>query len=572
MPYDLRTKDGIVIRNIPDDIDPRSDELRQRVLSIRAERDGTGVDVPVIDPDTGNVINRAQQKQQSEAPGVLDHLAGAGETALSMATGATTGAAGMIGGALSQAGRELASGEFGTNAAADRIEQNAMQMAESLTYAPQTESGQNQLNAVGAVAQQLAPLTPMGSQLSAAGHAAKLGINKAYVSDALRPKRTKIAEQLIENPNDPKLVGYLAQPDGTAIKIKHAKQAVNQGFDPGVIGVVKNLENRDKVKMRAMVQIVKKGMKDAEYKSTHRPTDIPGLTVVDQVNHVLGVKREAGQNINNVAKKIGTNRIDATPVVNDFVKKMEDMGVGVSRDEDGALKLDFKYSDIERVPELENAIKNVAFFLSRFDENTPAIRVHRLKRNIDGSLNWDAPKTGLASKVESSLKDVRTKSNTLLRDLFPEYAAANEKYAMTTSAINALQDGVGRKLNLSDKRALGRVMRRTLGNAQSRESILDALVELETVYKKTGGKADDNLRAQILFADELDYRFKLSGRTAFAAQVKKGMAEAIASEGGMPTTLPGIASKVIGGATKAIQGNRVTDEKALKAIDALLAR
>ena len=37
MPYDLETKDGIVIRNVPDDAP--EEELRARVAKIRAERD-----------------------------------------------------------------------------------------------------------------------------------------------------------------------------------------------------------------------------------------------------------------------------------------------------------------------------------------------------------------------------------------------------------------------------------------------------------------------------------------------------------------------------------------------------
>ncbi len=31
MPYDIQTKDGITLRNVPDNIDPNSDEIKQRV-------------------------------------------------------------------------------------------------------------------------------------------------------------------------------------------------------------------------------------------------------------------------------------------------------------------------------------------------------------------------------------------------------------------------------------------------------------------------------------------------------------------------------------------------------------
>ena len=35
MPYDIQTKDGITIRNVPDNIDPNSDEIKQRVAKER---------------------------------------------------------------------------------------------------------------------------------------------------------------------------------------------------------------------------------------------------------------------------------------------------------------------------------------------------------------------------------------------------------------------------------------------------------------------------------------------------------------------------------------------------------
>jgi len=48
MPYSITTKDGITIRNIPDEIDPNSDQLKRRVFEERAARDGasqqSGVD------------------------------------------------------------------------------------------------------------------------------------------------------------------------------------------------------------------------------------------------------------------------------------------------------------------------------------------------------------------------------------------------------------------------------------------------------------------------------------------------------------------------------------------------
>jgi hypothetical protein len=44
MPYSIRTKDGIVINNIPDDVDRNSDALREKVVSTRAQKEQKKVD------------------------------------------------------------------------------------------------------------------------------------------------------------------------------------------------------------------------------------------------------------------------------------------------------------------------------------------------------------------------------------------------------------------------------------------------------------------------------------------------------------------------------------------------
>jgi hypothetical protein len=37
MPYTIKTKDGIVLQNIPDDVDPNSPEIKARVQKVRSE-------------------------------------------------------------------------------------------------------------------------------------------------------------------------------------------------------------------------------------------------------------------------------------------------------------------------------------------------------------------------------------------------------------------------------------------------------------------------------------------------------------------------------------------------------
>lgn len=102
-----------------------------------------------------------------EEPGVLDQVVGAGETALTLGTGATTGALGMAGGTLKGLAEQILSGNFGTQEAADLVEQSAMRGAEAGTFMPRTQAGQEQIAAVGEALAPLVAATPFTAELGA---------------------------------------------------------------------------------------------------------------------------------------------------------------------------------------------------------------------------------------------------------------------------------------------------------------------------------------------------------------------------------------------------------------------
>lgn len=97
--------------------------------------------------------------KQSES-GVMSQLVGAGETALTLGTGLTSGLVGTIGGSLSEMLQQAMAGKFGTPEAARAIEQRAAAGAERYTYMPRTEAGMEQVQAIGKVAGMLPPVLP----------------------------------------------------------------------------------------------------------------------------------------------------------------------------------------------------------------------------------------------------------------------------------------------------------------------------------------------------------------------------------------------------------------------------
>lgn len=108
-----------------------------------------------------------------QQPTLGERVVGAAEAGATVATGATTGTLGMLGGTLKGIADEMLSGEFGTYDAARRIEQRAMEGMQKFTYAPRTEAGKEAVQVVGEVGEALTPLAPMAAELGMVGQSAR---------------------------------------------------------------------------------------------------------------------------------------------------------------------------------------------------------------------------------------------------------------------------------------------------------------------------------------------------------------------------------------------------------------
>jgi len=148
----------------------------------------------------------ANTKPDGEKPtSVVDKIVGFGEAALSTVTGMTGGSAGMVAGALGGVAGAVASGEFGTPQGAQAVEQAAAQGAQALTYAPRTQSGQAQAQAIGEWMQQIIPVAPVIAGIArpvGAGTAASVAAANAKATVRQRYEAAQ-ARRAAEQPNTP---------------------------------------------------------------------------------------------------------------------------------------------------------------------------------------------------------------------------------------------------------------------------------------------------------------------------------------------------------------------------------
>lgn len=370
------------------------------------------------------------------------------------------------------------------------------------------------------------------------------------------------------------------------VKDVNATEAINQGFDEGVIAAVKASSPQDQAKMLEMVNIKQKGNKNKLAAMRNRPTDVVGNSLMDRVRVIQSANRRAGKELEGVANSLKGEAVDFSPAVNSFMDNLEGMGVSIGDD----LKPNFAGSDIEGIPAAENAINNVVRRMT--GKTAPdAFDVHRMKKFIDEHVTFGKSAEGLAGKTEGVLKSLRRDLDSVLDTNFPEYNRVNTDYAETIGALDALQDVAGRKMDLTGPnadKATGQLMRRVMSNAQSRVNLVDAIDQIEGVANKyvsaapvaeiggvkllaeSGAKSKkgftDDLLAQVLFADELDAVFKPSARTSF-----ENLASRQVSKAAEAATSAGRGNLVVEAAGKAAQKARgISEENAFKAIIELL--
>ena len=98
MPYTIRTKDGITINNVPDDIDPNSQEVKDRVLKIRSGQQATQQQAPQQQPESRGIGERVLRAAQNVPSNLGQKFSRAGTGALTAFYELGKGTANLAGG------------------------------------------------------------------------------------------------------------------------------------------------------------------------------------------------------------------------------------------------------------------------------------------------------------------------------------------------------------------------------------------------------------------------------------------------------------------------------------------
>lgn len=364
------------------------------------------------------------------------------------------------------------------------------------------------------------------------------------------------------------VINYLRKGGPKVAKDPKALEAVKQGFDKGVIAVVKGASPTDRQKMLSMTKKMKRGKENAKFAMTNRPADVAGDSLMARYNAVKTTNKKAGNRLDSVAEKLKGKSVNYDEAMASFLTNLKKEGVSFG---DG-LKPVFQGSRFEGSQQAERILSRLIQRMSR-TRPPDAYDIHRLKGYIDEMVDYGKSKGGLTGRAENIVKQLRRELDQTLDQNFPEYNRVNTQYAETRTALDNFQKAAG-TLDLGAEnadKATGTLMRRLMSNAQSRAALMNSVEELQSTAKKYGATFDDDLMTQVLFADELDSVFGPVARTSFQGQIKQATEQGMntAAELGTNEGMVKAGLRAAGGLVD--KARNINEDAAFEAIERLLS-
>ena len=540
-------------------------------------------EVPTLDAYGSPIMPPPLPPEIEQDPEFQEKLAAASEVFLTMLSGMTLGAGGQVRGTIAGLTEKILSGEFGTPEAARYIQQKAMETGAKYTSMPESELGQEYLEAVSEPLSSIPAYIPaMGSAgtisaaLSGARQAVRAGgapevaqmtgqavrevvptaidvavpqpvqsVGRSLAKTAQqgselavtgydfargRGKSQDIYQSLANVPDSADVVEFQLIND-RVVKDPLATTALAQGWDPAVLGSIKTSSNKDKFEMLRMIGELEEGKIRAEYAALNRPEAVLGSSMLERVKFLDKKNLESGKKIGQIARtKLKNQQINIDPAVGKLLQDLEEIKVKiVLGNEKGFLRnptVSFDGSQLQADRSSQRLIKDVLKYLNNVD-STDSLSVHELKQFLDTSLEYGKKASNpITAKTDRILKGFRRNLSDSLNEINKDYKAENNKFSETRRALEQIQDAVGKKVDFDSPRAkdaFGTALRKVLSNYGTRNNIIDAIDVAESISRKYGMDVKDNLIKQLIFVNELDRMFGSVAPSSFKGQIQQAM-------------------------------------------------
>jgi hypothetical protein len=539
MPYDIETEDGIVLYDIPDHVDPESDELKKRVWYERFKRDNQNV--MTSSPKAGVMQGERNASAIDELAAAVATPVAFGANALDMAI------AGHMGGmeSMNPFAKEGAGAE-----AVQRSLANPLYQPQSELVKRNVQGVQNAVNSVlgkegldilgvgeemGAQALErtdepliatayrtlpdlLNALTMWKGRRTMQGDISlkdALGMPTPFLQRALESKGvtyqtlpkhiqdaipesaprseilgvptnmnpSDIAVQAIESGSRSKgLAPYMVSDSGKLAKDPEAKAAMYQEWPSGVVQMAKQMSPATASRALSMMDKYR-AIKDENVSLRERPTDETGIVLSDRVKFVGEKLNDARNELDLIVEnKLKGKPVDVGGIANYFFKGMD--GLRIDRDPETG-KINFEDSIIQEDAGSKTLIRKSINLLDSAMKNGDAESLHILKRQLDSMTNYEKlSKGGLSEEGRRFVMGLRSEINKTLRDLDPDYARVNDVLSSGLDVFGDLNRATATHVDIFNPEAMGTEARKIFGNSQKRTLLNDAYAKLDDLVAR----------------------------------------------------------------------------------------
>lgn len=456
---------------------------------------------------------------------------GVGETALTLGTGATSGAVGF-GIGSSQDIIDTLSGK------PDRKLRESY--AQSGTNLPESEAGQEYVKWISEKLGALPPVMNFGVVGGAAARS-KPGVSRMIPNGKASQARTIIAKEidsgnvnagniaktlnakgeLITNPNMKKAISLLGDGDeahSMAISFEKANDATRLQANKMLDKIQANKLSGDPLDIME-----------------NRPAHVVGESLANRVNKLDNIKKSASKTIGNLIKgELGSKKVDVSQARDGFINALKEVDIDIGINDAGALVVntDRTLTNVKKVID-DDMLNNVLWRLQ--SGKMKAKEAHSIKRVIREMVDYDPAKPGATKptkEITDAIKVLSTDLGDSVSKVSGRYKTANKHFSESIDALKEADRVLGRKLMIGDELAekkFAGLAKRIGTNLTAKEDVQAFLNIVDESLAKRGIRPKDDINRQVAILSDLEKIFKVESAQApfgFQSRIAQGALEA----------------------------------------------
>ena len=496
--------------------------------------------------DVGAIPGEVSVAGQQPERTLGETLEGIGEAALTLGTGATTGALGFVGGSIEGIARTLAG---------DTTPQEGMKIAQeraaSFTNLPESEAGKEFVKNIGETLGVLPPVLGTGP---VAGLNALKGRNfspknaplieksinsirslvpgKAVTDRLLKSSRAKsklLSDEIRKGNPNIELVAKALDESGNVITRPASVRAVKVlGGDhvaKGTVAVIENMSAASKSKVNKQLNNIKRGRIEPLFGDANKPSNTLGESILDRAVAINKVNDRASKTIGKTADSLNDINVDIGSINNSFLNSLNEIGVTFSRGDDGWVTPDFSRAKFKGGSQQEMTV-----LINDLLDGSPSFDVaHKLKRTIRDNINFESGPGGVGQVKGDSkrlLEDLSSGIDGVLDITSPKYKKANESFAKTIKLKDDFDKLMGKDIDLSDTASaaamLGNKAMRVDSNAPTGIAINKLFMDADDVLGEFKIKFKDDIPSLRHITNKLNDAFKLAPANSLKGNIVSG--------------------------------------------------